>query len=494
LASPADEEPKVLTTTIAATLLLWTATTGDAAPDWDHRAKLALAKAQTRGTVDAFEEAFDAVWRADDWQAGLTLARRAQKKHANHPALIGRSVRALWRAGRLSEAETLAKRIPRDTKDRVAARMGIQVSLASRQADAAQAWAKHLQKLGTREAEDVYTLIEAQISAQQMDGLAKRIRELERLLDPRHGYPEEHLSEAITGLADFFKAAGPQPINQITRFGHATMTPLVMFNLPAVETTINGHGPYRLIIDTGGSYLLALDETVAEEAGLKFLAESVVRGVGGRQTSRQALVDQLQIGTIQCTRVMTHAFAIRESLMNAADGIIGTGIFSDARMTLDFTGSRLVVAPSSTKTAPGKSGALRIVADAKLIALMTLESEPAIALLDTGADMVAVSPARMKALFPDSEMMTFDLGSVAIGVGNEQAPQLSLGDGVDFELVGRTYENSSGIAIDVLDTVLSPIIGVQIDLLVGMSTFRDTRSVTIDYPTARVWFDWIEPN
>ena len=42
-----------------------------------------------------------------------------------------------------------------------------------------------------------------------------------------------------------------------------------------------------------------------------------------------------------------------------------------------------------------------------------------------------------------------------------------------------------------LDTVLSPVLGVQIDVLLGMTTMRDMRSLTIDYPRCRMWIEWL---
>ena len=62
----------------------------------------------------------------------------------------------------------------------------------------------------------------------------------------------------------------------------------------------------------------------------------------------------------------------------------------------------------------------------------------------------------------------------------------------DLQFAGRTFENYSGLGLDVLDTLLSPILGVRTDILIGMPTFRQTRSVTIDFPACRMWVDWLD--
>jgi hypothetical protein len=134
---------------------------------------------------------------------------------------------------------------------------------------------------------------------------------------------------------------------------------------------------------------------------------------------------------------------------------------------------------------------LRVVGDAKLMSLVQLEGQPGVALLDSGADAVAVSPSRLKELLPEKEFITVNPG-IGLGIGGDDAPEISLGAGVDLEFAGRRFENYSGLGLDVLDTLLSPIIGVRTDILIGMPTFRQTRSVTVDFPTCRMWIDWLE--
>ena len=48
--------------------------------------------------------------------------------------------------------------------------------------------------------------------------------------------------------------------------------------------------------------------------------------------------------------------------------------------------------------------------------------------------------------------------------------------------------------LDVLDTLLSPVLGVQIDVLVGMPLLRETRQITVDQRRCRLWVQWPEPH
>ncbi len=459
---------------------------------WKGRAPRLIAKAEKHPTAAALAQALDAAWRADDWRAGRKLAAVALEKLPKNQELRGLAARALWRAGRLEEAEHVAAGIPRDTREQVALRTLLEVHLARGDWVEADALADRLEQIRPHRAEDLYYIYAVRAARNELEGLPDLLRRAAKLTDPDNGYPEYYVAEAIEGVPEFLQAVGPRPLNQIASGGAAPMPPLVMLNLPSVDVVIHGRGPYRMVVDTGGSIMLALDQTVADEIGLRSVAAASVRGVAGKEQTGQAVIDELQIGTIRCGRVITRIFDVRKSIMGAADGILGTGIFAEGRMTLDFAGGQLIVGPSSAEPGPGHATEVRIAADAKLMAPVRLEGQPAMALLDTGADVVALSPLRLAELFPDRERQVFDV-PVALGVGQGGLPQITLTEGVRLELGGRTFERLGGVGLNILDDTLSPIIGIQTDVLVGMALFREMRSLTVDFPRCRMWIDWLSP-
>ncbi|MEW6250205.1 MAG: aspartyl protease family protein [Planctomycetota bacterium] len=458
---------------------------------WKAKVPAALARVEKSPTRNALRHAFDVTWRADDWQAALKLAERARAERLHEKDLRGLVIRALWRGGRIFEAEALAAKLPADTRDRVALRMLIQIDLARGEIDAAERWAERLAKLRQPTAEDLFTIFSARFAGNRLAGAADELRRLEQLIDLAHGYPELHMQEAVEGVAAFLDAVGPDPLNQIESYGAAPMPPLVMFNLPTCEAMINGRGPYRLVVDTGGSIMLALDETVARDIGLTSVAKAHVRGVGGVQETGQALVDRLDIGPIRCRRVMTRVFDVHGAIMNAADGILGTGIFGEGRIQLDFVAGQFAVRPSGAEAGAGEPVELRLLSDAKLVVPIELQGRPGLALLDSGADVVALSPLRLQQLFPGRKIRTFSTG-IALGVGSGDNTQLSFGSAVQLGLGGRSFANSGGLALSTLDDMLSPLLGAQLDALVGMRILREMRSVTVDFPRARLWVDWAE--
>jgi predicted aspartyl protease len=458
---------------------------------WTERLGPARERVARTGSVEAFAGALDAAWRADDWRAGLELALEAQEKHPRRAQLDGLVTRALWRAGRITQAEAVAQRISPTSDDPVALGALIGVHLARGEPEKADDIAARLERVGPRSASDFAQLVAVRLHRNRLDGLAAHIEKTQRLADPNNGYPEYFLRDSLQGVAEFYARIGTEPTSRIDKHGRAPLRVLAMINLPAVDAYLNGKGPYRLIVDTGGSTALSLDTDVAAEIGLKSLADALVHGVSGKDTSGQALLDHLRLDEIVCRRVPTRIFGVRAASAGAADGILGTGVFSDARFTMNFMEPSLHVAPSSAEPGRGKPVDLRVVGDSKLIAALELNGEPAVALFDTGADVVVVSPQRLNELHPEQSTAA-SVGGVGLGVGQGAATTITVAPGVTFSVAGREYRNYSGLGLNMLDDLLSPILGIRVDLLIGMPVFREMRSFTVDLPRSRMWVEWLD--
>lgn len=452
---------------------------------WKERVPRAVEQAE-RALVRALDTAF----RADDWQTGAQLADAAVLFGKRSPELRARIARAYWRAGRLPEAEWHADLLDPQSNDRVALRVLTDLHLARGSRDTARALAERLGGQPSAAPEDLYRLFQARTAAQQFEGAPQLLQRIERLASSRNGYPEMYLAESVTGVSTFLTRIGPEPLNQVRRYGSAPMPPLVLIGLPACDVVINGQGPYRMILDTGGSIMIALDQAIADDLGLKSIAPASVRGVSGKQTTGQVLLERVEIGGVELERVLCRTFDVRSALMNLADGIVGTGIFGDARLTLDFAEATFEVSASSGSPAPGAAVDVRIVGDAKLMVPVVFGDAPAVALLDTGADAIAISPSRQALLFTEEELQTFEF-EMPLGVGSGHATKLSMSPGAPLEFAGRRFEGYGGLGLSLLDEILGPVLGMQTDVLIGMPTFRLMSKCTIDYPTARLWIEWL---
>lgn len=456
---------------------------------WKEKVAAVRAEAEQKQTPTAYREALDTCWRADEWAQAVELAGDALQKHPHDISLLGRATRAMWRAGRLAEAERLAAGLDAEKADPVGLRLLIAMHVARGATQEALRIGRLLERSGDESAETLLRLVGLRLLEHRHEDLAALIRKAEQRIDAANGYPENLAAESISGLSEFFSKIGNERINQIAGHGSAAMPVLRMANLPYCEVMINGRGPYRVVVDTGGSVTLSIDHAVAEECGLKPLGEAPIRGVSGLDTSQQALVDELVIGEIRCRRVMTRVFGVRQAVMGLADGVLGTGVFSDGRMTLDFAAARLVVSPSSEEPGAGEAIDVRIVEDSKLIVPVRINGEEALALFDTGADAAALAPSRLRRLFPDHRGLRVETPMGGVGQGNN--PTLEVSRGVTMELPGRTFQQFSGLGLDVLDTMLGPFLGVQADVLVGMPVFREMRSMTVDFARCRLWVEWL---
>ena len=122
-------------------------------------------------------------------------------------------------------------------------------------------------------------------------------------------------------------------------------------NIPVVEVTIGGRGPYRFAIDTGAQGHGRISAALAQELGLERVGEVRTPAPGGTVASRPVYgVASLSLGGIGFHEVgLVEASAVRGP--NAPwDGILGIDLFRDRTLTLDYANG---VAAVSTEPLAG---------------------------------------------------------------------------------------------------------------------------------------------
>ena len=459
---------------------------------WRERVAPAVAKFEQHPAPETAREALEVCWRADDWLSGLKIARAALQRWPEKRELLGVIGRALWRAGQIEQAERLAARIPPTTRDEVALELLVGIHLANGRRAQARAVARRLERLPPNRASSFATLAAVAMLDWDNARLARLLDEALKRADKANGYPDALLIESARGLPEYLRRVGSDPLNQLVEAGQAELPQIVGLGVPGCDVLINGQGPFRLVLDTGGSVALTLDRELAERIGLKNLGEALVHGVEGQQASGQSVADRVSLGSIVLGRVMVRTIEMPAALGGLADGILGTGVFADARMTLDFANGLLKVEPSSDKPAPGTPQPLRIVGDGKLLTFVQVAGRRRVGLLDSGAQIVTFSQSLTTRHFDETQRT--QLEAAGVGVGSGQQPKIGLVPGLDIELWGRAFPRYSGMDLDVLDTLLSPVLGVQIDVLVGMPLLRETRQITVDQRRCRLWVQWPEPH
>ncbi len=456
---------------------------------WREKAPAALKAWEEKQDIASAKAALDALRRADLWSEAAAVASAALKKYPSDAGLTSLSARAYWRAGKLPEATGLAEKLPANSADPSTLAFLVELKLSCGEVEKADALAARLQAAGPRDASDWSALIQICNAKNTNDPLAGYYRSAAKALDPSKGYPDTLMGESIDGVAEFFEKIGGKPINVIEKQGFAEMSLMSMIGLPAVECMVNGKGPYRFVVDTGGSIVLSIDTEIAEELGIRSIATASVRGVSGKQESGQALIDQLSIGSIELSRVIARTFELPAVMRGSCSGILGTGVFSQGRMTLDFQESKLRVANSSNAAAEGRECGIRIVGDGKLVAPIKIQGEDALAILDSGASSNILAQSARKRLFPDADSRSFRAG--AAGVGTGESVNVNMAPAIKLEAFHRTFDKHAAISMDVLDKTLGPILGIHCDFLIGMPLMREMRSMTVDYKRCKMWVDWL---
>jgi predicted aspartyl protease len=483
-------------TLIAGLTLTWTSALVLAETNpWIERVEPAIAAAHKSSAIEDVRAAFEATYRADDWQAGLELAEWTARKPRLQKQLVGYMARARHRAGQIFDAEDLIERVQVNKADPVTLEMLIGTHLSRGKFRQAARAARELDTRTPRTTGSLLALMAVTMHKQDIDGMQDLVKEILATAKSENGYPDIYVVEGLDGLDEFLGQIGDEPLNQIRRPGKAELVRLPLVDMMACRVKINGHGPYNMILDTGGSMVISLDETVAEEISIESLGEASIRGVSGKSSSSQVLLEDVRIGNIRLRRVAGRVFDVHTAAAFSADGIIGTGIFNDGRMTLDLEDGELELTRSKTGDAPGEALAMRLIGDSKIMTDVRINGKQQLAFWDTGASINLLSPTLLRELSPSGKIEPIpglDQGLGIMGVGGESGPTLYQGSMIDMRFGRKQIKQTAGLGMDVLDTVISPVIGVQTNVLIGLPTVRELKSMTVDFPRRKMWVDWVD--
>ena len=115
-------------------------------------------------------------------------------------------------------------------------------------------------------------------------------------------------------------------------------------HLPALQVMINGKGPYRFALDTGGGGNASVDSVVAAALGLEVIGQARSGDPSGRNLVTVDLVKlaSLEIGGARFEGVEASVRSGRLRRMGEpVDGILGFRLFQECLLTLDYPANRL---------------------------------------------------------------------------------------------------------------------------------------------------------
>ena len=277
-------------------------------------------------------------------------------------------------------------------------------------------------------------------------------------------------------------AAEPQPLfaapTRIDRIGRV-MAPV----------TINGKGPFRLVVDTGASHS-TFSPRLAAALGLapSFDAPLLLNGVTGVAEVPTVTVARIQAGDMIVKDAQVPV--VTSSIMADADGILGVAGLRDERIFVDFRHDRIVITRALGGIDTG--GYLRIparkVAGGLLMVDARIGGVSARAVIDTGAERTLGNAALRDALRArkhggDARWANTEVYGATVEVANGEAsiaPPIKLGPAV-IKGTEVVYGDFHIFKLWNLDS--------RPAALLGMDVLGTVEAIVLDYSRRELYLD-----
>lgn len=183
--------------------------------------------------------------------------------------------------------------------------------------------------------------------------------------------------------------------------------------------TVNGAGPYRMIIDTGANRT-ALSERVALDLGLALedAPTREVHGVAGAADIPMVEIAHFRAGELE--RRDVDALVLSGYMLSQADGVLGMDGMLGKRLVIDFEHRTFEIGPGG---APAPAGFLTVPGRLRFGHLLEIaidvDGAPVRAIVDTGSEATIANPALLSQLGPEAR---FGATFVVVGANGETAP------------------------------------------------------------------------
>lgn len=204
-----------------------------------------------------------------------------------------------------------------------------------------------------------------------------------------------------------------------------------------VPAYVNGHGPYRFLLDTGASHC-SLAPKVAARLKLPPArsANVSVNSTTGRSVASAVAAQSLEIGSLRLEQLTMPVIAASDS-----PGVVGANALTDKRLTVNFDAARLEIAPSPDRsTADTTAVSVRQRFGGLLLTEGKVDSFECKFIVDTGAQRSMGNPALARRLkvaatratdplivkTPDAVIPASMLSPMPIKIGSEISIDLSI--------------------------------------------------------------------
>jgi hypothetical protein len=443
--------------------------------------------------LDAAQAALDDD-RFDDARALLEAARATKEPGTEPVRLLELLADAAWRGGDLEFAGGLYAAVHEQRPKSRRSLIGL-ARLALARGDGEEALALSESSLAASPNEPELWLLdcaalmranrlpEAIAARQRADVLVAQARAAGRA-EPRR----------LRAALDVVRIAG---LGEVTVRRHEYVTRLeyeMRAGVPVVDATLHGAGDRSvsvpIVIDTGGSYCLTLDDSVGEALDLPRAPGGAIEGVerGARETS-YTTVPYLDLGgwTVHDAPALLYPVPSEPTLRARADppyrGVFGTAmlqrrmvVFAPKLHLMRLMTGRLGQ-PALVEEELRRATAIPffLVADGKIVLRAEVGGVGVLALLDTGAAATALS-ARLARKLRERADVAGDPASVPAKA--PPSPLRVRWNGCEIPIA----ESIEAAAVrSTLDERVSPRVGVEVSLLLGMDFVARCDRLVVDY-------------
>jgi predicted aspartyl protease len=249
--------------------------------------------------------------------------------------------------------------------------------------------------------------------------------------------------------------------------------------------SINGHGPFRFIIDTGANRSV-LSQALATRLGLAPSGQGMVHSIDGIHPAELVNVDSLSFGDLHLSRGDTAV--LDGPMLGGEHGLLGVDGMAGRLLHVDFTKHCVQIYESSAQVPT--QGWQSVRAQMRFGSLLMVSGEimgiAVNVLIDTGSDISLANQKFREALRGVSARTieyhnghAFTFGRPIVLTESVWTPLLRL---------GRTRVN--GVTAYIGDFHVFDFWGLQDEptLLIGMDVLARSREMAIDYEQGIVYF------
>jgi len=249
-----------------------------------------------------------------------------------------------------------------------------------------------------------------------------------------------------------------------------------------VPVGLEGHGPFRFVIDTGSQTTVVGDE-LAERLALPPGPQVSILDIGGREIVDTVIVGELKIGSRTMTGI--HAPKLQTDDIGA-DGVLGIDSLQKQRVLLDL--GRNLMALGTARDLGGNRG-FEIVVTARrrygqlIIANASIDGVRTSLVIDTGSDTSIGNRALQAALGKRGRNATVNLVTAS---GKQVVADLGLPKRIEID----TFSLGNPLVAYVDSPIFAALeLENRPALLLGMRELRLFQRVAIDFKVNRVYFD-----